>query len=291
MNQAGEKDKPTAEHQSETKPKQGVSPESGMLLVKEKETPPTDPHAKSNEWSAEERAFYRWYLRSQWALVCITVGAIVVALGSLRSLNQSVVAQTNATQAAKDAADAAHRAADAAKVQATLLQAQERAWVGLSADPIKILEPLTFYSDKSGLNFKALVRLKLRNTGGTVALNVLAPADVVVTNRVSPKMGQVAQRTCDVTYIAPFGLAMFPGLDGEQQRQPLSAGPYQIERDAEGRVQIYLVGCITYRDNVTTAPHHTWFCMYFLSHNSALINPKGIIRGEFEMCPMGQSAD
>jgi hypothetical protein len=81
---------PTVEHGAATHTKQNPTHNTVPAIVEKKDTSPTNPTAKSNNWNAEERSFHRWYLRSQWALVCITIGGIAVAIGSLRNLSRSV---------------------------------------------------------------------------------------------------------------------------------------------------------------------------------------------------------
>jgi hypothetical protein len=103
----------------------------------------------------EERKYRKRYLGSQWALVGVAVGGIVIAINSLCSLNKSV--------------RAANRQAAAASTQARTAQQEfelsERPWLKVTAAPISSL-----IFDKDGAHLT--VQFQLSNHGKSPASGV-----------------------------------------------------------------------------------------------------------------------
>jgi type II secretory pathway pseudopilin PulG len=142
------------------------------MVIDERKTSPIGPRAHSDHWDSDERFFYRWYLLSQWALACITIVAVAVALCSLRSLNDSVEAANKQAIAAATQAQSALSAAQTAQKQ---LELSERPWLKVTATPTS---DLTFDEGaKTGAHLT--LQFQLLNRGKSPAAGVMIMGEFV----------------------------------------------------------------------------------------------------------------
>lgn len=167
------KNKPANQHDTTAKNKENA-PEvtsSPTNIIEEKKSPPVQPSSANNHWDAGERFFYRWYLRSQWILVCITLGGIVIAVYTLRSLNESV--------------GAANRQASAAATQNVIIQEE---FISTQRSRVVVGNQDGVLASFVSTNGKQQLALNFKNVGHS-------PANEVVTKQLPE------------TYPPPFNLS------------------------------------------------------------------------------------
>jgi len=145
---------------------------------------------------------------------------------------------------------AANAARDAANVARDTLIASNRSWVGQSG-------PVTLeFSDTKGDQYPARINLMLENFGHSPAVSVFASANLVP----NEELTQAAELTCKETMGMRFakskhrltGQTIFPS---QKWGLGIDDGPIK-SRD----IVLYVVGCITYRDDITDGIWWTRFC-------------------------------
>ncbi len=105
MNHEGDNDKGTNYHAEPSEYDSGRGADENTAIVESGKPPPNPPDA-SDKQTRGERYFY---LGTQAALVVVAGIGIAIAICTLRSLNQSVIAQTSAVEAARKANEIAQQ--------------------------------------------------------------------------------------------------------------------------------------------------------------------------------------
>src|SRR5260221_6903057 len=122
MNYQEEKRNPSPENRDTTRDEETIARKTRPL-----QSVAVTPDTEQPNWNDEERSYYRRYLRTQKAIVFITLGGVAIALYTLRSLNQNVVAQIEAANAAKQANVIAQQA----------LETEDRAYISIENAEVK----------------------------------------------------------------------------------------------------------------------------------------------------------
>jgi hypothetical protein len=255
MNHSADKGKPPADNRDITNTTKNAA-RNTTLIFETRQTGPTKPEAESPKWSDEERTYYRRYLRTQRAIVLITLGGIALALFTLRALNKSV--------------SAANRQADAAATQAQTARQEfelsERPWV--SADPIQFSD-LTF--DKTAGHFT--IRFLLKNTGHSPAAHAHIEAQLtpIKVDQIFKEPLERQKQLCDAArYRNTTGefaaFTLFPG--GQTTRDVVMSMAQADIANAEFRppntkerpfIVPIIVGCIDYQFEFKPGHHQTGF--------------------------------
>jgi hypothetical protein len=250
MNDEGDQSRPTGEHQK------GAGG-----------TPPPNKSAKYEQ----TRVYAYVYLASQFLIAIVAGAGIVVAVCSLQSLNQSVVA--------------ANKQADAAATQAQTAQQEfelsERPWV---YEKVAIAKPLTY--DTAG---DAIIDLNflLTNIGHSPAaatsVNLTAFAEH------TPDFITAQKQVCDPIRNRPpsahaIGVSMFPGEQivlGEVVSVPRKqidaevaywTDRFKLEKGKKPLIPFVpvVVGCIDYRFEFAPGHHQTPFIFEILRSKAKL---------------------
>ncbi len=178
MNHERDDDKPEADPGEATDSKDNNREPITTLVIELGQAIPSQQTREQEKDKAERRFRYR-YLASQWSLVGITLGAVVIALCTLRSLTHSV--------------DAANKQAAAAAIQVAVadeaMRVSNRPYVQISGT-----DKWDWVLDAKGK--PTGIRLYLENVGNTPAMQTMACAGVANTgpSKECPHLGMRPRR-------------------------------------------------------------------------------------------------
>jgi hypothetical protein len=276
-----DKGEPAAANQNATDT-ENSAPKASPLA--EKSLPNTEkPPPQTPEWNDEERGYYRGYLCTQWALVFITLVGIILAICTLRSLNDSV--------------GAANSQATAAQQQ---LELSERAWVVINGfEFVRLNRNVEKFmgvtkqcvpTTKFSIDYIA----DLENSGNGVAKDGNMFTLVVGDNK--PSLAKYADTACSC-------------VDAYNPKLPYNTG-FVLARGAKVRIEamdtrggndvpsgdldlkhprFVVLGCIGYRDQFNKV-RHTRFC--FAPHTVLPPSPDAFPAPiHFRHCEFAEDAD
>jgi hypothetical protein len=202
----------------------------------------------------------------------------------IKELKASVQATQGMVNSSREANTIAHGANDIAKLA---LQAAQRPWVGFSRR-IVIRQPLTFESPAKGKSIA--LEFWIKNFGISVATATFPDPQVVLTVN-HDEVIRVMKENCSrgVAYKV-IGHYLFPGEEN-YRRLTMRDGNPRIGYDNNGMTQMWIVGCIFYRDHFDKL-HKTEFAhSFFTDKETSLFKPEGVVRGELSPSIIGVTAD
>ena len=220
--------------------------------------PLTQPFAKDEQWKADQRKNWIWQLLPQWALVAVSVGAVIAAFSTLTTLNETLDAARNQAAVAQKSADIA---------QATLL-ASRRPLVSVDVSIGGDWE----YADAVTLE----VQYAMKNHGPTPAVKVYISPTMLLSSPGDDRLIVSTQRKmCGFGKQNPpmnslGGYTLFPQQDrNEHSGFDLSKRSIEIHlKDFKGPpgfppvfITPFIVGCVTYRStSITACSRHGLTC-------------------------------
>lgn len=278
MSQEGDQDRPRGEHEKAT-PEVTEAKHSDAPVVEETSDGGPPPN-RAPEYKQTKPYAYA-YLVSQYLIVAVAFGGIVVAVCSLNSLNESVTAANKQAIAAATQAYTGQRE----------FEMSERPWVYVDT---ALLKPLTY--DVNGANIT--MRFILHNVGHSPAtntqINMVAYAEGAPNHASDPLVEQ--KKLCDPMRSYPpsaheGGFTLFPAQISAVEDMTVTISRREISDTQLAQMNRsrlkkpidflspIIVGCIDYRVEFSPTVHHqTGFIFSLLATKPETPNARYVLK-------------
>jgi hypothetical protein len=210
--------------------------------------PPSQPQEK--HWDADEREHHRVERRYWGVTALLTFIAVLGAVGTTVLSKWSLDESQRAVAEARRATSEAHRQADAVEKQTRI---SVRPWVGLT-DDMNPIQTTRVAFNKDG-DASVTYEIISKNYSNSAATGVTAHAQLLISEDIPYIFGAALDEACSDNYVSLSswgGSVLFPGKSQHVIKSASSVNRSVIKVGTEGKTEVWLVGCIGYRDQFSS---------------------------------------